>query len=107
MNKLLHIMQRDASIDDDDLHTVSTNWIKLRNDRQITMYSLGRRLKLVLSDEVRQLTRRAMQTVSNFQLRNIIIPDKVYVFNRLYMRNRVFHSVEVCKLLQLYLQYLN
>lgn len=99
VNKLLHLMNRDSAIDDEELQTISTNWKKINNSKFITMYALGKQKKLVLPVALVRLTKRALQTMTNYRLRNIHLPEKVRVFKRLYMRDTVFHSAEVYLLL--------
>lgn len=71
----------------------SCNWKRIRNDRlPVDIFSLGRRWKALVPQEWVRGIKRALQTMTNFRLRNINLPHYVTRFHRLYMNDMCFHT---------------
>lgn len=75
----------------------SANWKRIQNDRFGEMFCLGRTWEVQTRPEYVQGIRRALQSITNYHLRNIRLPATLHRFRRLYLNDTCFHDNSVCK----------
>lgn len=95
--KILHLMGLQLSGDGDStVQDQSCNWKRLVNDRLESMFCLGREWEVMMPAEYVRGTKQALQSVSNYHIRNMQLPPIIHRFHRLYIKDSCFHASSVC-----------
>jgi len=75
---------------------LSCNWKRIENNRLEDMFVLGRKWEIAMPPEYVPGIKRALQSITNYHLRNIQLPSTMHRFLRLYLSNSCYHDASVC-----------
>ena len=103
LHNILHQMGLQMSVGDAHgavmIADQSSNWKRIENDRLEAMYCLGRTWEVPMRragvQPYVQGIRRALQSITNYHLRNIQLPPILHRFHRLYQKDTCFHAASV------------
>lgn len=95
--RILYQMGLEISVGDGGIMLAdqTSNWKRIENDKLPAMYCLGRTWEVVVRQEYVQGIKRALQSLTNYHLRNIQLPPTLHRFHRLYWKDTCFHATSV------------